>query len=443
MVRGSSCTATPPDAIALADVAQWSAALQRSIRSSGDLPPADALHEQAAGRLVAHLGLDHTAIERVLLAPSGTDVESILTALALASNDRPLCNIVLGSAEAGSGTVAAAHGHYFAGRTPFRAVVTSRDAIDGLDIDRVRVVDVELRDHRGRPRRAFDVEAEVEAHIEDALDRGEQVLVHAMAGSKTDLLQLSPDWVRIWRARGAPNVRVVVDAAQARVQPTQLRDCLSAGASVLMTGSKALGAPPFCGAILLDSDFQHAVMDAVSRGEQLPAGLTAISARADFPRWMRGMLPSAQVANLGLLARWHVGLCELDRFRAIPSVWRADFSHRLLGEVTARLAAVPGIAVMESESPSIVAFGVRTADGELATRPTVRGLYNTLVAQPGVQFGQPVELAPGGPAVLRYAIGVVTTSRAALSSASAADAARDASIAAADAVRAALVDVHV
>ena len=268
VVRGSSCTATPPDSVALADVSAWAGALDASIAGNG-LPSADTLHEQVAARLLEHLDFDPTACERVLLTPSGTDAESLVTALVLATTDRSLCNIVVGAAEAGSGTIPAALGRWFSRRTPFCTDVTVEARIPGFPADQVRLVDVELRDHRGRARRAFDVEAEVEAHIEDALERDEHVLVHAMAGSKTELRQLTPDWIRIWRARGAGRVHVVVDAAQARIAPATMRDYLDAGASVAFTGSKALGAPPFCGAIVLDATFMHEVMAAVDSGARL------------------------------------------------------------------------------------------------------------------------------------------------------------------------------
>ncbi|HEY1738952.1 MAG TPA: hypothetical protein VGI86_09595, partial [Acidimicrobiia bacterium] len=418
---------------ALADVAAWAGRLHRRVSANGCLPDPTELHRDVAGAIAAHLGVDD-GLHRVVLCASGTDAECVVGGIVLAGTDRPVRNIVLGSMEAGSGTRSAAAGRYFGAATPFRVPVTAGEPIEGFDADRVRLVDVELRDARGRARRPFDVEAEVEAHIEDAIDCGETVLVHVMAGSKTDLRYLSADWVRVWRSRGGAQFRCVVDAAQWRMSGAELREYLAAGAAIIVTGSKAIGAPPFCGALILDDALLTDAHTAMGRGRSLPSGLRDFMARADLPSELQALLPNAEPANLGLLARWHVAVEEIHRFAAVPDLWREAFVHALRGLVVRGLQTVPEMVVADTGSPTIVSFGLRAGDGGLAAKLVLRDFYDAVLSTPGVHIGQPVELPSGG-AFVRYAIGHVTVTRAANSSESAAGAAAAAAEAAVSALR--------
>ena len=420
IVRGSSCTATPPDALALAVADRWRLDQLEWITRTGALPSHRALRREVVEPLLQSLALDADDDRRVVLTPSGTDAETIATAFALAGTHGRVRNVLVGAMEAGSGTALAASGRYFGPRTPFRDPVEPGEPVDGFPTDRVTVVDVELRDGRGRPRRAFDVEAEIEAHVEDALDCRELVLVHAMAGSKTGLRQVDPSWVRTWKQRFPEQVRVIVDAAQARCTPGEIRAFLDAGASVSLTGSKALAAPPFCGALLLDdsllTDLEHAVND----GDALPVGLRDIVAAADLPAALIDAVADPQPANLGLLARWHVALDESARLHAISPTDRALFTEALVQQLRHRLSSLRAVELVPSvdQTPTIVSFHVLDATGEPMDKVALQAVYRSLIERPGVQLGQPVELFKGGPAALRFAIGSTTITRALMAGAS-------------------------
>jgi hypothetical protein len=414
IVRGSSCTATPPDAVALAAAESWRMATLGELVRTGGLPAVDRLRDPLVTRMLHLLGLPPADERRVVLTASGTDVETIAAALALAASDRPLRNVLVGSLEAGSGTALAAAGRYFRGRTPFRSGVTSGDVVTGFPTERVRVVDVELRDNRGRARRPFDVEAEVEAHLEDAVEHGERVLVHVMGGSKTGLRQIDPTWVRAWRALHPDHLRVVVDAAQARLSAAQVREYLDAGASVSLTGSKALSAPPFCGVLLLDDALLADADRALDSSRTLPGGLRDLVAAADLPAHLRPLLPGAEPVNLGLLARWAVAIDEAERLASIPLLDRDLFVTELVAGLTEGLGRLGGVRVLPVSGPfpTIIPFSVLDATGTPLGKKVLGELYSTIVTTPGVQLGQPVELTPGGAAALRYAIGSATVTRA-------------------------------
>jgi hypothetical protein len=336
-----------------------------------------------------------------------------MTALALSTSTRPLRNVLLGSLEAGSGTARAATGRYFSSRTPFRTDVTPGDAIPGFAVDRVTLVDVELRDARGRARRPFDVEAEIEAHVEDAFDCREQVVVHVMAGSKTDLRYLDPAWVQRWRDRYPHGLRVIVDAAQARLSAAELHAYLRAGAAISFTGSKALCGPPFSGVLLLDDALLEDIANA-SLAERLPSGLADFFSATDLPGSLRAMLPGAEPVNLGLLARWHVALDEADRLAQLSEADRSRFTTDLMSHLVSGLSTLDRIRVVPAAGlqSTIVAFVLLDAAREPCRKETMSDVHASLIQVPGVQLGQPVELSPGGPAALRFAVGANTVTRA-------------------------------
>lgn len=426
VVRGSSCTSTPPDARALLAATSWAERVRTAIERNHALPDIEELRAPIAARIADALGLGLEADRSLLLTASGTDAETLVAALLMAASERPLRNIVLGAREAGSGTALAASGRVFSDRSPFCARREIGTGLDGFPSEAVTVVDVELRDARGRERRPFDVEAEVEAHSEHALEVGEQVVVHAMAGSKTDLRYLDVDWVRRWNLRGDGRLHVVVDAAQGRISPSEVRAYLQAGATVSLTGSKFIGAPPFCGAVILGRALAEGAVRAVAQGAKLPAGMSGTFSSADLPLGLRTLLQDAEPVNLGLLARWEVALHEVQLTRSIPAADRMIFLAEVIHQVRDGLARIPRLRAVPhgGNASTILAFGVLDAGGRPMEKHRMGDVYRAMVNQPGVQIGQPVELAPGGPAALRFAVGLPTISRALLDGSEPAQAAR-------------------
>ena len=88
-IRLSSCTATPPDQLTLQNVDRWRRRMLDDILSAAAPPDPASLHGAIAARLCRRLGLVDS-VNRVVLAPSGTHVESVVTALAAGGTTRPL-----------------------------------------------------------------------------------------------------------------------------------------------------------------------------------------------------------------------------------------------------------------------------------------------------------------------------------------------------------------
>jgi hypothetical protein len=412
LLRASSCTATPPDDEALGVARRWRDRLLDAVLVGGVPDPAT-WHAGVAAPLVERLELEAGWADRVVLSPSGTDVESFLTAVVQGAHGRPVLVVTVGAREAGSGTVQAAGLRAFRGTAPYGVGLRVGEPLPGTDPDQVSVVDVELRDAEGRVRRASDVEAEIEAHVEHAADRDLAVLVHVMAGSKTGLGCPDVGWVRTWRSR-TPRLRMVVDAAQLRLSGRELTSYLRAGASVLLTGSKALGAPPFCGAVLLDEAMARDAEALAGSGDGLPAGLARSVSRADLPAALAGLGGGLEPVNTGLMARWHVALDEWQQFVALPRELRRRVTVGLLTGWRDGLSALPGVEVVPPHPgavPTILSVAVTAPGGGLQGKDGLAEVYERVVEAPGIYIGQPVETVRGRQGVLRLAVGAPTVTR--------------------------------
>lgn len=402
-IRLSSCTAVPPDREAIAAGDAWRRRELEDLLQSGEAPDPAVLHRAIARGIGECLGFDENISERIVLSASGTEAESLLTAIVVGDGSRGVVNILVGCLEAGCGTRTAASGRRFQSRTPFGSSAP-QSLIPGFERSNVSIVDIDLRDHLGRPRKSFDVEAELDAHIDDALASGKKVLVHVMDRSKTGLRQPTVGWVRHRLSNRPRDLRIIVDAAQARLPRQRVHDYLEAGASVLITGSKAISGPPFSAAIILDDALLH---DACSL-DALPAGLADNVAQADLPPAMAHLASNWNAANYGLLARWHVALSEWDRVNEVPIDRQHEVRDSIVGALRSELAKNPRLQVLPGGS--IVSICVQTQAGRASHRE-LDAIYRAVVSQPGVQIGQPVELVPGGFAALRFVVGTATITR--------------------------------
>jgi hypothetical protein len=398
----SSCTASPPRAADLAVVEAWRRThLADLVDRHRSLTPSE-WRAPTAAAVTELLGLAREDTRRLLFTPSGTDAEAVVAAIAVYSHGRPVVSVVVGAIETGSGTLHAASGRRTTVSTPLGHDGKVGEPLEGLGPDLIRVVDVDVRDARGRARRAFDVEAEVEAHVEAALHDGATVVVHAVECSKTGLSHLDPEWVAAWRARHPATLRVLVDCAQARTSTERMRAFLTAGATVLTTGSKAWSGAPFSGVLVLDD----ALLTDAESCDRLPGGLATLLSVADLPDDLSRLATGWEPVNLGLLARWETAVANRRRSLELAPADRVRWGELLLGSLADGLNRLPGVEVMPSAAPSILSFTVSDSGGPLRREP-LTWLHRALVAD-GVYLGQPTELVGGGAAVLRAAVGDAT-----------------------------------
>lgn len=324
----------------------------------------------------------------IVFAPSGTDLEYVAVHAARSRGGRALTNILLGSDEVGSGCPLAAQGRFFASETAVRARVAKGATLDGCAD--VALVELPVRDAHGAALTRSDVAERLEAAIRTARRAGRHALVHAVHGSKTGLILPGLDAIDGLRGRHGDALTFVVDACQARIEPTAVAAYLDRGCIVLMTGSKFMGGPPFSGFALLP----EAAMAAMRR---LPQGFGDVFRRAEWPVEWAGAFGLEAAANPGLLLRLEAALFELERFRAVPrhdmlSVIAAfdGAVADLAGSLGVRLIGAPTCersCPIESRTLATLDMSVLAGAPDFATAQC----WQHVLAARGLRLGQPVK----------------------------------------------------
>jgi hypothetical protein len=260
---------------------------------------------------------------QVILSASGTELELINVALASHILRRPLLNLLTGPSETGSGVPLAAAGRYFLGSTPFRDGVECGSFIPGFPAD-CRVESVALRDSMGAPLPADAVDDAVAAKVETELLNGRDAQIHLLDCSKTGRSGVRASQALALLEQYHGRLLVTVDACQLRCSTAQIRAYVESGFSVMITGSKFAGGPPFSGALLLPQWIVEQLKNVV-----LPCGLLDYSASEDWPielrRKMSGRLKASY--NLGIGLRWEAALAELEGLNRMRSDVRKNVTR--------------------------------------------------------------------------------------------------------------------
>jgi hypothetical protein len=289
-------------------------AFHHQLRQAAKSKPAHQVYAEAMAdahrRLCILYGLDPAS--DIAFGPSGTDLEYLANAVALASN-QPVRNIVVEVDEVGSGCLHAQKAHYFAPQTALGLRVETGTPVPGFGA-RLAVETVTIRNHDGSLRDPAEREAALAELMERSIAAGERPLLHVIHRSKTGLIAPEPDSLKRLSARFGDAIDLVVDACQGRISPEMLCDYLGMGAIVFVTGSKFVGGPPFSAFAIMPER-----LGARMRSGSAPEGLGGFFARGEMPAaWgsMNGVLP--EVANFGLLLRLECGIFELSRLLAYP-----------------------------------------------------------------------------------------------------------------------------
>jgi hypothetical protein len=286
------------------------------LREAARTRPLDEVYAEAMAdahrRLCILYGLD--ASVDIAFGPSGTDLEYLASAIALADG-KPVRNLVVEVDEVGSGCLYAQKGEYFAPQTALGLDVTPGQPVPGFPADRLVTETVAVRNADGSLRDAAEREHALAAILEQAIQRGERPLLHVVHRSKTGLITPEPDTLRRLAGRFGDAIDIVVDACQGRISPEMLRDYLGLGAIVFVTGSKFIGGPPFSAFAIVPE-----ALGARMRGTApAPEGLGGFFARGEMPASWSSMDPVLpRVSNFGLLLRLECGVFELSRLIAYP-----------------------------------------------------------------------------------------------------------------------------
>ncbi len=288
--------------------------------------------ERIRSDLIGLCGLDALSGVDVIFAASGTDIHLISAQIACANNSSALLVVMIDPNETGSGVPAALAGRHFSDHTALGHAVAANAGITGAAA--VEVAVVASRRHDGDLRASALIDDEVEALVVAAAAAGRRVLINLVDVSKTGMIAPSIGCALDLRTRFADVVDILVDGCQFRLAPATLQAYLQQGFWVALTGSKFVGGPAFSGALLLP---QAAVSNLRSR--QLPLGLHAYSACAEWPAGWAARKALPPVENYGLLLRWEAALAELSAFRALPEPAIGDFLDAFAAKVLERLSS--------------------------------------------------------------------------------------------------------
>lgn len=362
----------------------------------------------------------------IVFAPSGTDLEYVALACAAGKSEAGIHNILLGADEVGSGCIHSAHGLYFAESTALGVATRPGDPVPGLGATHVEMIDIPVRDDRGRPRPSAEIAARMDEAIKGAEAARRHALVHVVHGSKTGLILPSlADIDRLHETHGGA-IGFVVDACQARITSPAIADYLARESIVFVTGSKFMGGPPFSGFALVPAAMAR-------EAAPLPEGLATIFRRGEWPAGWPGAEILPDTSNIGLLLRLEASLFELERFQALTldevsrvilAFHAAVRSHVIETTPARRVAPYPPGDREEADTHPIEMRTLSTLDlslyGDGAATFEDSTRWHKAMTALGVRLGQPVKcvkLADGGwGATLRIGLSMQqVTERAGLS----------------------------
>lgn len=339
-----------------------------SVISSAGFQAAVALHK----RLVSWQCNYHAEVERqrcelsalsgasrlpgteVVFAASGTDIHLFAAHLATQGQRTPLQAVMVEPAETGSGVPAALAALHFATQTSRGRPVTC--GVPWFDASLQPPLGVKLRQTDGSLRSVAEVDAEFAAHVARLMQVDGRCMLVMTDVSKTGLLAPSLACATALRQRFGDQLTVLVDACQFRLSSETLLGYLLQDFMVAITGSKFVGGPAFCGALLLPPAVAQ-------RNQTVPLKVLAdYSSRSDWPHgWLPAKALSGSV-NLGVLLRWEAALTELRRFRAVPDQAVHDFLQAWQQAVTSRIAqddsfeALPVMPLVRSHANGLHAW---------------------------------------------------------------------------------------
>jgi hypothetical protein len=311
----------------------WAAAgatLDRLL-SSGASP--QTLHDDIRAQLMALYGVPGC---EVVLAGSGTETELLLVAIAAADGSRALTNILTAPLETGRGVPAAAAGRHFLSHTPMGGPTQPGELLPGWDALTLRVETIDIRKACGALRAPDRVDREAYERADRAVARGDRVILHVLDSSKTGRSGVSRAAAQVIAETFGNEVLIVVDACQLRCSAQTIRDDLTSGRAVMITGSKFAGGPSFSGALLLPP----AMARRAAKASPFVQGLGGYSSASDWPAAL-GLSPGAGLANLGLGLRWTAALAEIQTYQTIDSSLKTWFQQAFDVAVTAAISPRP------------------------------------------------------------------------------------------------------
>ncbi|MCL5130051.1 hypothetical protein [Algibacter sp. L4_22] len=254
---------------------------------------------------------------QIIFSPSGTDSALQIAAITQIISNKDITHVLVASDETGSGVPAALKGCHFENTTALNHPVKKGDRIEGFrDIDLIKVP---FRDEKGVLKSSSQLDEEVFNAISKTNELGRHVVLHTMDQSKLGYQSPSDELIQRLNTFNNLSMQVIVDAAQLRLDPTDIKNYLSKGYIVTITGSKYFTGPPYSGALILPKNVSK-VIDSLK--DTLPKGLTEYYHHSDWPTSWCCSNDLSSGYNYGSYMRWNAAIVEMDRYFKTPILYR-------------------------------------------------------------------------------------------------------------------------
>lgn len=254
---------------------------------------------------------------QIIFSPSGTDSSLEIAGITQVICDKDITHVLIASDETGSGVPSALRGCHFENTTALNYPVKKGDRIEGFrDID---LIEIPFRDENGALKSASKLDEEVFNAVSKTNALGRHVVLHTMDQSKLGYQSPSIEMMQSLDTLKGLSMQVIVDAAQLRLDPTDIQNYLNKGFIVSITGSKYFTGPPYSGALILPESVSKLINCATNK---LPKGLTQYYNFSDWPTsWFcSDDLPGGY--NFGSYMRWNAAIVEMDRYFKTPVLYR-------------------------------------------------------------------------------------------------------------------------
>ena len=254
---------------------------------------------------------------QIIFSPSGTDSSLQIAAITQIISDKDITHVLVASDETGSGVPAALKGCHFENTTALNYPVKKGDRIDGFrDIDLIKIP---FRDENGELKSSVQLDTEVFTAISKTNKLGRHIVLHVMDHSKLGYQSPSEDMMQSLNTLNNLSIQVIVDAAQLRLDPTDIQNYLNKGYIITITGSKYFTGPPYSGALILPESVSELINSAKNT---LPEGLTKYYHHSDWPTSWSCSKDLSDGFNYGSYMRWNAAIVEMEKYYKTPILYR-------------------------------------------------------------------------------------------------------------------------
>ncbi|KAB1069455.1 hypothetical protein F6U93_03845 [Tamlana haliotis] len=253
----------------------------------------------------------------IIFSPSGTDSSLQIAAISQIVTNKDISHILVASDETGSGVATALKGCHFENTSALSYAVKKGDKIEGFrDVD---VVKIPFRDDNGKLKSTAQLDTEVLEAIKKTTDLGRYAVLHVMDHSKLGYRSPSENMMHDLTKFKSSSLQIIVDAAQLRLDATDIQVYLKKGYIISITGSKYFTGPPYSGALILPESINELILNSE---KSLPVGLSQYYNHSDFPKSRFSSNVLSDGFNYGSYMRWNAAIVEMDRYFKTPILYR-------------------------------------------------------------------------------------------------------------------------